>query len=153
MRVLMSAAVAAIALTASAAAETPYQPRDGARGYGYSETQLEPSRVRVTFRGDTRTERETVVQSMLYRAAQLTLQSGFDYYVVVAGNVEEDTRFDQVGFARPRFGGADYRERTSHTAVADIAMYKGARPLGALNAYDAHEVQRNLAPRMVQARN
>ena len=46
------------------------------RGYGFSEQRIEDDRYRITFRGNSSTSRETVENSLLYRAAELTVQTG-----------------------------------------------------------------------------
>lgn len=128
MRIFIMAAAAALA-TACASQDPVYESRmDGGR-YGYAEMQLEPNRVCVTYNGDTLTARETVETYLLYRAAETTLQRGFDYFVVTAANVEEDSR---------------------HSAMADILMFEGERPPHIANAYDARAVQRALQERIIQ---
>lgn len=89
------AAVAALALGAAACTTaTPYQPnvRGNAVSGGYSEIRLEPNRFRVTFSGNSLTSRETVEGSLLYRAAELTLAQGFDWFSIVDRRTDKDTR-------------------------------------------------------------
>lgn len=72
---------------------TPYQPATGtgsARA-GYSDTQIEGNRFRVSFAGNSLTARETVERYLLYRAAELTLQQGFDYFVLSDRDTEKKT--------------------------------------------------------------
>jgi hypothetical protein len=73
---------------------TPYQPSAPGRAGsgGYSEARLEPNRWRVTFTGNTVTSRETVEGYLLFRAAELTLQSGDDWFAMVDRNTERDAR-------------------------------------------------------------
>lgn len=149
MRIFVMAAAAALA-TACASQGPVYESRmDGGR-YGYAEMQLEPNRVRVTYNGDTLTARETVETYLLYRAAETTLQRGFDYFVVTAANVEEDSRYEGMGGGRPRLTGATFREVSRHNAMADILMFEGERPPHITNAYDARAVQRALQERIIQ---
>ncbi len=89
MRTLMLAAVAGL-LTACATA-TPYQPAVSDR-YGFEEQRIENNRVRITFRGNTLTDRETVETYLLYRAAEVTIQSGHDYFIVADRGTEEHSR-------------------------------------------------------------
>lgn len=85
IRTLLLAAAGALALGACATA-TPYQPL-GARGTGasggFSEAQLEANRYRVTFAGNSMTSRERVETYLLYRAAELTVERGFDGFTIV----------------------------------------------------------------------
>ena len=64
---------------------TPYQPaaRGNATFGGYSETRLEPDRWRVHFSGNSMTSRETVEGYLLYRAAEVTLQNGGDWFAII----------------------------------------------------------------------
>lgn len=149
MRILIVAAAAALA-TACASQAPPYQSRmDGGR-YGYAEMQLEPNRVRVSYNGDTLTARETVETYLLYRAAETTLQRGFDHFIVVSANVEEDSEYQGMAGGRPRMAGATFREVSRHNATADILMFEGAKPPGVANAYDARAVEQALEERLIQ---
>ena len=79
---------------AACATPTPYQPNlpgQKASG-GYSELRLEPNRFRVNFQGNTLTSRETVEGYLLFRAAELTVQQGFDWFAMVDRNTERDAR-------------------------------------------------------------
>lgn len=53
---------------------------------GYSETQLDENVFKVTFRGNGRTGRERVADFTLLRSAELTMNSGFKYFVIVDAN-------------------------------------------------------------------
>jgi hypothetical protein len=150
MRILIMAATAALA-TACASPGPAYESRmDGGR-YGYAEMQLEPNRIRVTYNGDTLTARDTVETYLLYRAAETTLQRGFDYFIVTAANVEEESHYRSTGGGRPLLTGATFREVSRHNAMADILMFEGERPPQIPNAYDASAVQRALQERIIQS--
>jgi hypothetical protein len=146
MRIWIIAAAAALA--AACASQAPaYQSRmDGGR-YGYAEMLVQPNRIRISYNGDTLTPRETVETYLLYRAAETTLERGFDYFVIVAHDVDENSRIESMG-ARPRIGGVTYREISSHNAMAEILMFETAPPLA--NVYDARAVQQSLAARVTQ---
>lgn len=163
MRTLVIAALAGL-LTACATA-TPYQPAVTDR-YGFDEQRIESNRLRITFRGNTMTERETVETYLLYRAAEVTLQNGFDYFIVANRETEEHSRLRSTGPYRPRFAfdywyfsprrgwspwydpfwdePMSYREVTRYEAVAEIAMFNGQKPGDEPDAFDAREVQANL---------
>ncbi len=169
MRTLLIAAVAGL-LTACATA-TPYQPAANDR-YGFDEQRIETNRMRIAFRGNTLTERETVETYLLYRAAELTLQNGYDYFIVANRDVEGHSQLRSTGPYRPRFGfdywyfsprhgwspwydpfwaePMRYREVTRYEAVAEIAMFRGEKPANDPNAFDAREVQANLQGRIVR---
>jgi len=90
-------AIAAVALCLGLAAcetATPYQPNvpGQATSGGYSENRLEPNRWRVNFVGNTMTSRETVEGYLLFRAAELTLQNGDDWFEMVDRDTERNAR-------------------------------------------------------------
>ena len=68
---------------------TPYQPATD--GQGYAEQALERDRYRVTFVGNSLTSRETVENYLLYRAAEVTLEKGYDHFVIVEKDTERNT--------------------------------------------------------------
>lgn len=72
-------AVALMALLAGCA--TSYQPV-GFSG-GYSETQLGEDIFQVTFKGNGYTSRDRAADLSFLRAAELTLEHGFRYFVIV----------------------------------------------------------------------
>jgi hypothetical protein len=156
---------ATTALAACSAGPTPYQP---AAGYdrGYSEQKIEAERYRISFKGNSLTGRETVENYLLYRAAELTLQSGYDTFTIVNRDTDKDSDIRRTGgyggFSRfsymyfsPRWGWvhawdpffsspARYDEVTRYEAYAEIVMSRGPKGDNA-NAFDARQVSQNLA--------
>lgn len=108
------AAAAGLALAiglAACATPTPYQPnvRPGSTASGgFSEFQLEPNRFRVNFQGNSLTSRETVEGYLLYRAAELTTQQGYDWFSIVDRETDRKSRtyVDPDPLYRPWYGGA-----------------------------------------------
>lgn len=97
-------AAAALALSACATA-TPYQPSAGGiNSYGYSDTRLEPGKYRVGFRGNTSTDRATVENYILLRAAELTTNEGFGHFVLLGEGEGSTSSFNSTGF-NTGFGG------------------------------------------------
>jgi hypothetical protein len=84
---------AALALS-SCASPTPYQPisSSSSSGGGFSERQLAPDYWQVSFAGNTLTSRETVEGYLLYRAAELTLQQGDEWFEIVNRETEHNVR-------------------------------------------------------------
>ena len=168
MRTMISAAL--LGALAACATATPYQPAATDR-YGYQEQQIEANRVRISFRGNSVTDRDTVESYLLYRAAELTLAGGYDYFVVANRATEEHSRLQGYGgrsfafdywYFSPRFGWrawhdpfwddpASYREVTRYEAIAEIAMFRGAKPGDDADAFDAREVQANLQGRVARS--
>jgi len=60
---------------------TAYQPKSFAGGY--SETRLGETIFQVFFRGNAYTSRERTTDFTLLRSAELALESGFRYFVIV----------------------------------------------------------------------
>lgn len=92
----------------SCAHPTPYQAQSASsaiRG-GYAEEELSPGHYRVSFSGNSYTSRETVESYMLYRAAELTLNRGFDWFVTVDRETERKVtrRIGADPFYRPWYG-------------------------------------------------
>lgn len=97
--------VAALAL-AACATSTPYQPKFAGQAIhgGYSETRLGENRFRVSFDGNTLTSRERVESYMLYRAAELTVENGYDWFRVVDRHTDRDRRTYYERHYNPWFG-------------------------------------------------
>lgn len=97
---------------AACATPTPYQPnvRGQATSGGFSEVRLEPNRFRVTFTGNSLTDRETVEGYLLFRAAELTVQNGYDWFSVVTRDTDKKTSsyVEHDPFYRPWYGGYGY---------------------------------------------
>jgi len=91
---LLAAAASGALLVSACVTETPYRPATGS-GFnrsGFSERQVEANRFLVTFAGNTATDRDTVERYLLYRAAQLTLENGYDYFVTVDRQTDRQAR-------------------------------------------------------------
>ena len=166
MRKFAFAAVAAFGLLGLSACgsygPTPYQAADA--GQGYTEQRIETDRYRISFKGNSLTDRETVENYMLYRAAELTLQQGFDTFTIVNRDTDRDDRIRSTGgymgsrlsyvYFVPRVGWigayepywtpARYDRVTRYEAFAEILMGRG--PKGSdPNTFSARDVSINLS--------
>ena len=96
MKILIVTAAAALALAAGVAGcatETPYAPRvAGAHVGGYSEERLDGAHWVVRFSGNSLTSRETVERYLLYRAAELTIEQGYDWFDAGSTDTERKSR-------------------------------------------------------------
>ncbi len=101
---------------------TRYRPAEDG-GYGYSHQALRPDVFLVKFQGNTSMDRETVWTLALYRASELTVQRGFNYFVLL--NSEENKK-SNGWFSSP------YPQVQSQTAVPiarlKIQMRNGELP-------------------------
>jgi hypothetical protein len=159
---------------AACATPTPYQAATADATYGYSETPIEANRLRIAFKGNSLTDRETVENYLLFRAAEATLAAGYDHFLVADRATDANRRYSSVGPTRPYYGAffpywsyygpfgwrpaydpfwddITLREVTRYEASAEILMAKGAKPAGDANAFDAREVVANLGPRIARA--
>ena len=145
---------------------TPYQPRRNT--YGYSEVQIDHRTVRVAFRGNAYTPREIVETYLLYRAAEVTLEHSFDYFLIVDGGIAARQRVED--YSGPIFGGFGFYSYGGHShgvgtglglgipesyytykgydSSVVIKMYKGWAPQDDARAYGAKEVLEYLGPRV-----
>lgn len=110
---LMSFAMLSVVGCATA---TPYQAAATQR-YGYEESAVEAGRYRVSFAGNALTDRKTVENYLLFRAAELTLREGFDTFIIADRKTDKKTETTFLGgysefqfglnyhFYNPRYGG------------------------------------------------
>lgn len=177
--ILVSAAALALAGCTTA---TPYQPagQNRAAAGGYTDEQLEQNRFRVTFSGNSTTSRDTVERYLLYRAAELTRQRGYDWFVMADRNTEKrsNTYVDRPFGAGPYgywgpawryygrgFGwrswdpfwgdpfwdrGIDVRTLDRYEAIAEIVTGRGPKPADNLRAFSAADVLANLGPNILR---
>lgn len=83
--------LAAMLMTACAT-QTKYMAAEKRGAYGYTDTQLTERRYRVTFTGNSLTPKETVQDFMLLRAAEITLENGYDWFKPVTRETERKSR-------------------------------------------------------------
>jgi hypothetical protein len=171
----VAAAAAALALSACATA-TPYGPASPGNRYGYSDQRVGADRYRVSFAGNSVTAREQVEMSLLLRAAEVTVENGYDWFATVNRSTDRDTRYYTSpdpfysgyygrywspywrfyrggGWSRwDPFWGPDYdvHQVTRYEASADIVLGHGPMPANDPNAFDAHEVIQNVGPRVAR---
>jgi hypothetical protein len=177
--VLTAAAIAALGCgLAACESETPFQRAGpGVNSFGYSDFRIDATRWRVSFAGNSLTSRETVEKYLLYRAAQLTIEQGFDWFEPTERNTERTTNF--VGTTDPYwstwgsrwspywgFGGPwgwrgrgywgpgpgwpgdiDIRQVNRYEATAEIELGRGTPPARSM---DAHQVIENLGPSVIK---
>jgi hypothetical protein len=155
-----SVVVLGLLLAACAGGPTPYQQAHD--GYGYSDQRIEENRYRVSFAGNSATTRQTVEDYLLYRAAELTVQTGHDWFEVVHRNTVQDySGFGGspqmglgvgsggdfgVGLSFPVLGGGG---AARYTADMDILVHDGEKPQQNPDAYDAFAVISRLQPKVL----
>lgn len=169
----------ALVLSACVTTPTPYQPyrsesAGGVHG-GFSEVRIAPDRFRVKFHGNELTSRERVENYLLYRAAELTLANGSDWFSVADRHTEHEVetyvrsspwggtgywqphwRYYRYGYGwdvwHPEFGGPFWADRVDVTKVesfeveAEIVLKKGALPADDPTAIDARHIMSLVGP-------
>lgn len=152
-----------LGLLVGCATVTPYRAAQHSDDYGYQEQKIEQDRYRVSFAGNSSTSRQTVENYLLFRAAELTLEQGKDYFVIVNSDTEKNTEQHATTVGAPSFTygyghpyGHGYRHglgvgftifQTSfsdYEAFGVVVLRSGKKPADNLDAYNASEVVENL---------
>lgn len=159
--------MAAVVLTACASSHTPYMPAPDEDSFGYRESVLGENRYRVTFAGNSSTSSDKVQDYTLLRAAELTVQKGYDWFSVAnrdtatiednPGDVSTSVGYSTVPMVETRCGlltcSSRYstyptlatrvdmpdRDRKSYTSQLEIVMGHGTAQNDA-DTYDAREL-------------
>lgn len=166
-----------LAVIMVAGCATKYAPSQTLGGFefgGYTDKRIDQNTVIVSFDGNSATSPQKVWSYLLYRAATVTLNSGFDYFIVTSTSkstmnvaVKEKTRHYPITPPKPYnqtyrdIQYAGYQTERSfmrcsdggeppcqypHNAVAVIKMYKGQKPSGTPRAYSAADVIAQYGP-------
>lgn len=124
MKNIFSIAVFSILVSGCA---TTYQPL--AFSGGYSEFPIDNSTLRVSFEGNGYSNRTTVESYLLYRAAELTVSRGYDWFVLSErqGETHSDSKYGD----------------TKLTSTAVVKMFRGIK---SSQGYDAKEVLKVMSP-------
>lgn len=141
--------VTSVAMLAACASTTPYQPASKPGGFdGYSQTMLDNRSARITFGGNSLTDRETVENYMIYRAAEMAVERGFDHFSLTNRDTQEKTRVDaspsyghgfgpydpyfRYSFFRPRIGWSPF-DRYSYYGRRQFSRSRGFGFMGYAN--------------------
>ena len=155
------------ALAMLAGCESMYGAGDYARGPGIYETPISADRVRIVHQAPRGMSAYQVEDAALLRAAERTVQSGYDWFVVDQRFTESqgdygrrrDGPFVSIGGGSTSFGrhtatglgasigfnlGGTSQNLTSMITTLEVRMGRGPKPEG---AYDARDVQRTIGQR------
>lgn len=117
---------------------TPYQPR-GSSG-GYAHTRLDTTVLRVEFDGNEVTPRDTVITYLLYRCAELSVEDGYDYFVITEFVSRPTFRFIIEAAHGDRLAEKDSLSHIEWGATAIIRGFKGERPAADRARFDPKEL-------------
>jgi len=84
-----------VALLGLASCQSPavFQPRTSESGTGYADTQLASTRWRVSFTGNSATQREMVENYLLLRAAEVTQKAGYPAFLFDTRDTKANTTY------------------------------------------------------------
>ena len=151
----------AILLTACA---TPYG-KYGIAG-GYTDSRIDENTFSISVDTNGFTSQQTTSMHGLYRAAELTVENGFDYFVIIGGSNGATSMAMVIPGASTSnttvnvSGSTAYGRTTTTTApttvvpmafpnsTLTIKSFKGSKPDGVSNAYDARAVMKYLGPQI-----
>lgn len=133
---------------------TAYRPVDRA-GYGYHTIQAGPDTYQVSFAGNRATSREAVEAGMLYRAAELARQRGYERFALMERTLQERQRQEPRFFGpypyNPRhyprapiyhYRPAYYDLKTTYRAVATMRLFRDQPPERSAGIYEVEDVLR-----------
>src|SRR6266550_1234187 len=179
-RVASAVSAAAILMLAGCTTMTAtvpaYRPQASDKGAGYADEQIDATRYRVSFSGDTKTTRAQVEDYLLRRAAEITVRAGYNYFVFDNRTIETDTNLYRTtdnwdpttglafGLGRRYPGRSEHFAKgsipafwsekeavpiTHYTARSEIVMLPPDQLATHLGALGAREILRNLAPEVL----
>jgi len=139
-------AVAILMLSGCATAPAPapvYRPQASGEGVGYADGQINATRYRVSFSGDTETTRGQVEDFLLRRAAEITVRAGYNFFEFDNRSLETDTQLYRTtdnwdptsGLA---FGlGRRYPGRSEHFAKGSVPAFWSEKEAVPITRYTA----------------
>lgn len=165
-----AASLSAVLLAAGlmgCATPAPYGPRVEGSHTGYTDERLAQNRYRVTYAGNAATPRTTVEDYLLYRAAQVTVDSGYAAFEFDTRDTKAKTTYLSTfnnyfpygpgwrgGFGWYWHNWAFDNEVQSHPitryeAYAEIVMLTADQAKAEPRALDARDVMTRLGPRVL----
>lgn len=117
---------------------TSYHP-ENRRGYGFNEKQLSEQSYLVSFRGNSRTSPIEVQHMLLRRCAELTIQKGYSYFLILDKESIKESGLTYNASTK------DYEHDEKHSKSVQIYMAneKDVSPEGRQKAINAGIYLRN----------
>lgn len=164
------ALISLLVLQSCAADYGPEETFGGITINGYKDALMDADTVIVTFDGNRSNSSHTLNSYVLYRAAEITIQNGYDHFIILSMsnssmNVEVTSRgtthfatippkvypvvYNSTKIESTRTTQSNTYDPTAvnknHSITAVIKMFKG-NPRNFRNAYDARDVIAHLGP-------
>lgn len=160
----MKKMVTMLVATVLAACATPYG-KYGITG-GYTDSRIDENTFSISVDTNGFTSQQTTSTHGLYRAAELTVENGFDYFIIASGSNGATSMAMAIPGASTSnttvnvYGSTAYAKTTTTSApttvvpmafpnsTLTIKSFKGAKPDGVANTYDARAVMKYLGPQI-----
>ncbi|MEO8401584.1 MAG: hypothetical protein ABI597_07290 [Gammaproteobacteria bacterium] len=120
--------------------QTPYK-ENGYMFGGYDDTRVDANTSIITFNGNYFTKQKTAETYVLYRAATVTIAAGYNFFIITSATSKPISLCTE-GYCQL----TSIARSTTHGSVAIIKMYRGIKPPGLPNSYDALEIIAFLGP-------
>lgn len=134
-----AALLSLVTLIAGCVSATPYQP--AANKGGFSEQKVEDNRYLVSFKGNSRTSQEVVETYLLYRAAEVTLESGHDWFLIADQKDDDVSRHDAAHTVEGQIF-SDRSLQDQQATLAEPIRLASAGELPVVKAGLVHKVRR-----------
>lgn len=148
IRLIATGLVLASVAAAPACAHDAFRKAKKEGQVGYTDQKVSPSRAMVTFQGDAAMDPSLIYEYALLRAAQVTLDAGFDWFFAIAPEnaSAENAQAVQEGEAAPGPYGdfMPFYDPAAHTVSLDLAMGHGQKPVNNPGAFDARALKQAL---------
>lgn len=131
---------------------TPYQSLG--LGGGYSESKLDEDTYKVSFRGNGYTSQEAVQDNLLRRCAELTMQNGYKYFVILTGDGNDRVSqfstpetVNTTGFGTSHGYGNIYPNNYTYNGFAN---YNSSTTVNPSQTYFVHRYSNNVIIKMLK---
>lgn len=157
----MLALAAIFGLSACATEPAAYAPKTPGATTGYTDQQLTSDRYRVTFTGNSATDRQRVEDYLLLRSAQITINADRNWFMFDTRSTQAKTTYMSTFTGWRGWHGygwywhnwawgspytATSRPITRYHAYAEIVLLSDAQAKDTPHAIDAHEIVQHLQP-------
>ena len=116
----------------------------------FTQSKISPTEAKITFAGNGFNSRQAVSKSILYHCAKVTLQNGYQYFVItdsklvpsanLYGNYNYYGNYNNMpGLAYDNFQSQEVLAQKYNTTVV-IKMFNASNPLQIVNGYDANQL-------------